>query len=131
MCGADIQQRTVQERAAPGAGKLDAVADLGGVAAQPAAGAGDRAGAGAAGRRAAAVHGHRPHHLPRLPRLCRREAQDVPPVKDHHHIARLIINPSTGQEQLISSVRTVRQGFALNCTPPSKSTRMRAYIKDR
>jgi hypothetical protein len=82
---ADLQQRAVQERAAPGARELDAAAHLGGVVPQPAGGAGDRAGAGAGGRRGrqpAAVHGHRLRHLPRLPRVRRRQEQDLPAVKE-------------------------------------------------
>ena len=82
---ADLQQRAVQERAAPGARELDAAAHLGGVVPQPASGAGDQAGAGAGGRtgrQPAAVHGHRLRHLPRLPRVRRRQEQDLPPVKE-------------------------------------------------
>jgi len=85
VMGADLQQRAVQERAAPGARELDAAADLGGVVPQLAGGEGDRAGAGAGGRtgrQPAAVHGHRLRHVPRLPRVRRRQEQDLPPVKE-------------------------------------------------
>ncbi|CAL5065535.1 unnamed protein product [Urochloa decumbens] len=83
----DVQQRALQERPAPCPRELVPVAHLGGVAAQPAAGEGDRAGAGAGRRREEPpdVHGHGLRHLPRLPQLRRGQAQVLPPDQEAHH----------------------------------------------
>ncbi|VAH96240.1 unnamed protein product [Triticum turgidum subsp. durum] len=60
-----IQQRAVQERVASGASELNAIADLGCVAAQPSTRTGNRPCTGASRRwHPTAVHGHRPDHLP-------------------------------------------------------------------
>lgn len=80
---ADIEQWTVQERAAQGEGELEEASGVGGVVPQRGAGEGGVAGAGAHRRPPPApLHGHRPRHLPRLPRLRRRQPQVLPPLQE-------------------------------------------------